>query len=236
MTLHDRDVVRVEYSTEAGLEARRAAYEYAKGPNAPERVFELIAAARPVRYLEVGCGPGELAARVQRELQAEVVAVDISPRMVELARARGVDASVDDVQDLSFDDESFDCAVAAWMLYHVPDVPRALGELSRVLTPGGQLLAVTNGEEHLKELRGLLELPERKETTFSGENAEELLRARFAAVERHDLQGTVEFPNRDAVVAYVQASMTMFEGRDRVPDFAGSLVVSRRPVVFVATK
>ena len=44
------------------------------------------------------------------------MAVDQSERMVELASARGVDACVGDVQELPFADESFDCAVAAWML------------------------------------------------------------------------------------------------------------------------
>ena len=62
--------------------------------------------------------------------------VDVSPRMVELARARGVDARVGDVQELPFDDGSFDCAVAAWMLFHVPDLDRGLAELARVLRPG----------------------------------------------------------------------------------------------------
>ena len=44
--------------------------------------------------------------------------------MVELARARGVDARVGDVQELPFADGAFDCVVAAWMLYHVPDLDR----------------------------------------------------------------------------------------------------------------
>ena len=52
----------------------------------------------PERVLDVGCGMGELAERVQKELGAEVVAVDISPRMVELTRARGIDARLADVQ------------------------------------------------------------------------------------------------------------------------------------------
>ena len=85
----------------------------------------------PQSVLEVGCGEGELAERVQRELGAEVVALDQSERMVELTRRRGVDARVGDVQDLPFPDECFDVAVAAWMLYHVPDLDRGLGELAR---------------------------------------------------------------------------------------------------------
>ncbi len=204
-TLHDPEVVRAEYATEAGLLARRAAYRHATGPNAPEMVFQAVAEVHPRRYVEVGCGPGEL-------------------------------ARVGDVQDLAFSDGEFDCAVAAWMLYHVRDVPRALGELARVLHPGGRLVAVTNGLDHLKELRDLLGLGQRLDTTFSRENGEELLRRHFARVELRDAAGAVTFPDRDAALAYVRASITIFEGRDGLPDFEGSLVVRRSPVIFVAEK
>src|SRR5207247_10358646 len=81
----------------------------------------------PRRVLEVGAGPGEFAERLGRDLGVEVIAADLSPRMVELARDRGVDARLGDVQELEFEDGSFDCAVAAWMLYHVPDLDRGLG-------------------------------------------------------------------------------------------------------------
>jgi SAM-dependent methyltransferase len=235
LSLHDPDVVEAEYSTEEGLLARRAAYEHATGPNAPEMAFEAVAEVAPRRYLEVGAGPGELAARVQRELGAEVIAVDVSARMVELARQRGVDARVGDVQELPFADATFDCAAAAWMLYHVADVPRALAELSRVLRPGGRLIAVTNYIDHLKELKDLLGV-QQTSWTFSGEEGETLLRQHFSRVEVRDARGDVTFPDREAVLAYVRASVALFEGRDAVPDFDGPLTVRRSPVVFVATK
>ena len=235
VALNDPAVVRAEYATERGLEARRAVYRYSTGPDAPGMAFDAVAEARPARVLEVGCGPGELAARIGGELGAEVVAVDISPRMVELARARGVDARVGDVQALPFEDASFDCAVAAWMLYHVPDVERALSELARVLRRGGRLVAVTNYSDHLHELRELLGVPLRAAGAFPGEDAGAMLRRHFATIETRDASGVIRFPDRAAVVSYVEASISLF-GTGDVPEFDGPFEVRRRPVLFVAEK
>ena len=235
MKLNDPRVVEAEYANERGLEGRRAAYRFATGPNAPQMAFEAVAEVSPSRVLEVGCGPGELAARIREEVGAEVVAIDISPRMVELARGRGVDARLGDVCDLPFAAGEFDCAVAAWMLYHVPDVDAGLAELARVLRPGGRLVAVTNAPDHLRELRELLGLPaDRAAFPFSGANGEELLRRYFARVEARDAAGTIRFPSRDEVVAYVEAARTLFESGAAVPQLDGEFVVTMHPVVFVA--
>lgn len=234
--LNDPELVRREYSTEAGLEARRAAYRSAEGPDATAMVFDAVDECDPARVLEVGCGMGQLAARMNDELDAEVVAIDQSERMVELTRARGVDTRVGDAQALPFDDGEFDCAVAAWMLYHVPDVGRALDEIARVLRPGGRLVAATNYPNHLLELREFVGSPRQAAWGFDGDNAEELLRTRFANVERRDATGTVTFADREAVLAYVEPSAALYNGIGEVPELDAPLVVRRRPVVFIADK
>jgi SAM-dependent methyltransferase len=235
VTLNDPRVVAAEYASERGLEGRRAAYRFSTGPDAPQMAFDAVAEVAPRRVLEVGCGPGELAARIRDELGADVLALDISPRMVELARGRGVDARVGDVQELPFAEGEFDCAVAAWMLYHVPEPDRALAELARVLERGGRLVAVTNAPDHLRELRALLGLPtDRAAHPFSAANGEELLRRHFDRVEVRDAAGTVRFPSRDDVVAFVEASRTLFETGTPVPQLDGEFVVTRHSVVFVA--
>jgi SAM-dependent methyltransferase len=230
--LDDPEVVAAEYADERGLEARRAAYRNADGPDARELVFDAVAAGAPRRLLEVGCGPGELAERVRDELGADVVAIDISPRMVELARGRGIDAQVGDVQELPFAGGEFDCAVAAWMLYHVPDVDRALAELRRVLRPGGRLVVSTNCADHLRELCELVGVA-RPALSFGGENGRELLERHFARVTVRDAPGSVRFPDHASAVAYVEGSRQLF-GAAAVPPFDGELVVRRHPVVFVA--
>jgi len=234
--INDPEYVREEYATEAGLLGRRTAYDHASGPNPLELTFDAIARVRPRRVLEVGCGPGELAERVQTELGAEVVAVDISARMVELASARGVDARLGDVQDIAFGDDEFDCAIAAWMLYHVPDVPRALAELARILEPGGRLVAVTNYVDHLQEARELIGAPARTFSAFSGEDAEDLLREVFADVERIEASGEIRFPSRESVVEYVQATQGLWRIEADVPEVELPFVVRRRTVVLVAQK
>jgi SAM-dependent methyltransferase len=54
-------------------------------------------------------------------------------------------------------DGAFDVVLAVHMLYHVPDREAALGELRRVLVPGGVCIAVTNGARHTRSLRDLVE-------------------------------------------------------------------------------
>ena len=230
-SFNDPAGVREEYASERGLATRASVYRWSEGPDAASIAFAAVAEAAPRRVLDAGCGRGQLAERIARELRASVIGLDQSERMVELTRARGVDAVVADVQELPFVDAEFDCAVAAWMLYHVPDVERALAELARVLRPGGRLVAVTNGVAHMRELRELLGL-DLLETPFSAENGAELLGRHFRSVERRDASGTVLFPDRDSAQTYVDATRSM--RGSTLPAFEGPLRVTRAPYVFVA--
>lgn len=238
MTLNDPKLVRSEYATETGLLARRSIYEntfYETAEGPLEIMFSAIAEVSPTRVLEVGCGPGEAAERIASGLSAEVIALDISPRMVELARARGIDARAGDAQKLPFDPESFDCVLAAWVLFHVPDVDLALAEASRVLVPGGRLVVVTNSELHLSEARELAGVDMRGRVPFSRENGEEILNRHFAHVERRDVDGWVTFSGCADVQRYVD-SLLAPGSRDRVPKFEGELRAGARVTVFVAEK
>jgi SAM-dependent methyltransferase len=233
---NDPEVVRAEYEDESRFAVRAAAWANATGPSARELAFAAVAETRPRRVLEVGCGRGELAARMAGELGAEVVAIDQSERMVELSRARGVDARLGDVQRLPFHDSSFDCALAAWMLYHVADVDRALAELARVLSPGGRLVAVTNSEDNLPELWRPFRGDEQRVHAFSVENAEPQLARHFGRIERRDANGTVTFSDREAARRYVENSVTRSHLADALPRFDGPLVCTRLVSVFVASE
>ena len=193
------------------------------------------------RSSRAGCWRSEAARASWRErfvveLGVELCSLDQSERMVELARARGLDAAVGDVQSLPFADDVFDCAVAAWMLYHATDVPLALAELARVLRPGGRLVAVTNAAGHLAELRALAgESGWWAGMPFSRENGPELLAASFSTVEARHADGWVSIADDEAIWAYLR-SMAPFALPDELPPHELPLRVQRKPTVFVATK
>jgi ubiquinone/menaquinone biosynthesis C-methylase UbiE len=236
MRLDDPDLVRRQYATEDGLAVRRDSQRrYLEGTNAFDVAFAAVERANPGRVLEVGCGMGEFAERVARERRAEVVATDLSPRMVELTAARGLDARVADAQDLPFEDGEFACAVANWMLYHVPDLDRALGELRRVLRPGGTLVATTIGAEHMADVWRLVGfgVPLRE---FSRESGEALLRRHFARVERRDVDATLVFPDEAAVHRYVESTVFASVVPRPLPAVGGALRSRTRTTVFVAQR
>jgi SAM-dependent methyltransferase len=88
--------------------------------------------------LEVGAATGVDGAFFKAH-GLDVVCIDLSPRMVEHCRARGLTAQVMDVADLRFPPESFDAVYAMNCLVHVPksQVREVLGHIERILEPGG---------------------------------------------------------------------------------------------------
>jgi SAM-dependent methyltransferase len=220
MSMVDPARVAAQYASESRLDTRRSVWrESADGRSPVESAARAIREAQPTTVLEVGCGGGQFAARIAAENpQARVVATDLSPRMAELAAARGVVAQVADVSALPFEDGAFDVVAAMWMLYHVPDLDRGLAELRRVLRPGGLLVAVTNGDEHTADLRreaGGAPLV----TAFSSENGEPALRRHFTEVAREDIATQAVFDDHAAAASYLAsfdeglaAALPWFEG------------------------
>jgi len=99
------------------------------------RVVELVAAEKPARVLEVGCGQGWLLKLIAEALpDAELHGLDIRADVVEYAQALVPGASVvlGDGQRLPYEDGSFDIVVCSEVLEHVNDPAAVLAEIDRV--------------------------------------------------------------------------------------------------------
>lgn len=167
--INDPDYLRdKQYRDASNLNARIALHQRfsTNTGNLHRWIFDhLLAALGPnARILEVGCGPADLWRANLDRLPAgwRVTLTDFSPGMVEAAQSAlaGHDDQFSiqqaDAQALPFADGAFDAGVANYMLYHVPNRPRAIAELTRVLDSGGRLFTATNGERHMRELDDLL--------------------------------------------------------------------------------
>lgn len=99
-------------------------------------------ARRRGKLLEVGCGWGE-AAEFARRRGWEVTAVDASAECIAECRRRypELDTRVMRAEQLEFPDNCFDHVESSHLLEHVEDFGAALGEMARVLKPGGTLIA-----------------------------------------------------------------------------------------------
>src|SRR5439155_13126946 len=95
---------------------------------------------------DLGCGTGTVSAALA-PFVARVVAVDSSAAMVQAAKKRlqgfdNVDLRRGELESLPIDDARLDAATLMLVLHHVPEPERALGEVSRVLKPGGRVVLV----------------------------------------------------------------------------------------------
>ena len=141
--------------------------------------------------------------------------------MVELTRARGVDARRRPTsRRCRSRTAAFDCVAANWLLYHVPDLDLGVRELARVLRPGGRLVAATLGAANMQELWDLLGGEVTAGLSFGYENGEAALAPHFTAIERREANGTVVFPDRASMQEFVAATTTRSHLADRVPELA----------------
>jgi SAM-dependent methyltransferase len=161
--MSEQDLVREQYATDANLRARIELHERFSTTTLsyPRWVFDGYDFGDDAEVLEVGCGNGMMWRENLDRIPAgwHLTLTDLSRGMVEAAQATlGARAqyAVADVQELPFEDDRFDAAIANHMLFHVEDRRRALGEIARVLRPGGAFRATAIGRDHLRVLRELV--------------------------------------------------------------------------------
>jgi ubiquinone/menaquinone biosynthesis C-methylase UbiE len=116
------------------------------GKRALGALVEAIPAGPGERWLETSCGPG-IVSRSLAPRVGEMVGVDLTPAMIELARSEAAAAGADnltfeigDATALDLPADSFDGAVNRFSLHHIPVLERVVAEMARVVRPGGAVV------------------------------------------------------------------------------------------------
>jgi SAM-dependent methyltransferase len=208
-------LVGTQYKTDANLAARQSIYVYQRPRHDITRlVIDLAGLAGGELIADVGCGNGAyLAELAGRGHAGPVLGLDLSPGMLRAARGRAPEAglAVADAAALPLADEAVDVALAMHMLYHVPEPAAAVRELRRVTRPGGRVLVALNGEDHLRELRDLVdEALSQAGLDLAGQHerltldaGERLLAGQFGSVTRRDFTAELVVPAPAPLASYV---------------------------------
>ncbi|MEU9997585.1 methyltransferase domain-containing protein [Streptomyces sp. NPDC050848] len=202
------------YNGDRDLAARQSLYRWQTPRyDLPGLVAERLGDVRG-RVVDIGCGNGTFTRRLRQERpDLAVLGLDIAPGI--LAGVPGP-VAVAEATRLPLASGSVDGALALYMLYHVPDIPRAVEELARVVTRDGLVIASTNSERDKVELDelwqraagdvlGIERGPARISLSarFSLEKAPALLGEAFSRVEVVELPGTITVHDPGPVIAHM---------------------------------
>lgn len=217
MSTNRPEAVRAQYATADNLAVRiafQAKYSCNKqgfGPWITEQ-YDL----RPgLRILELGCGTGDMWRVVPLPEGCELLLTDFSQGMLEtaqrtLAGRPEITFQQVDAQAIPYSDASFDLVIANMMLYHVPDLPRALREIRRVLRPGGKFYCATYGEHGAVEtLAQWLHVDSAVRYTFTLQNGAAQLRKYFAQVEQRVYPDEFRVTSADDLADYLLSLTSM---------------------------
>lgn len=123
-----------------------------------ERLWSLAAGPK---ILDAGVGTGKNMPYYPEDTQ--ITGVDLTPGMLVQAKKRAkrlglnVDLQLGDVQDLKFEDDVFDTAVATFVFCSVPDPILGFKELGRVVKPGGQILLLDHVRSEIPPLGSVMD-------------------------------------------------------------------------------
>ena len=177
------------------------------------------------RILELGCGTGDLWKGKLDLLEGgcHLTLTDFSAGMLESARKNLpgsdlVDFQVVDIQDIPYEEDTFDVVIANMMLYHVPDLHRGLAEVRRVLKPGGVFYCATYGEhgimEFVNETLKAYQISGSIGKTFTLQNGGDSLGRYFSKVEKLTREDGLAITHIPDFVDYVR-SMSSLSGLER---------------------
>ena len=218
LNINDSKKVKEQYSKTEGLSTRISIHEkYSTNRMGLSNwYFTIYEIKEGMKVLELGCGTGSMWAGHKDAIErcSELVLSDLSEAMLKesgnnIGTLPNVKYQLIDIQSIPFRDDHFDIVIANYMLYHVPDLDKALSEVCRVLKPGGHFYAGTTGEKGVMETICMwLGMDNAYKNTFSLENGGEKLSKYFGEVSIERYIDSLEVKELDDLVEYIYSGIT----------------------------
>lgn len=250
--MNNLDYVKEQYHKSDNLNTRISLHDkYSTNKmGLPNWYFSIYQINNGMKILELGCGTGSMWLE-HKDVMAkckQIVLSDLSAGMLKTAQKNIGDMNnviyeVIDIQNIPYDDNYFDIVIANYMLYHVPDLHKAISEVSRVLRSDGYFYAGTAGENGIMEaIAKILDMDFVYENTFTLENGMKKIEPYFRTVEIKKYIDSLEVTNVDDLLDYLYSGITFRLPRDEVREKLmshmknGVLILPKEPGMFVAVK
>lgn len=214
--IRDKNAVKEQYADSENLDIRIAIHQkYSINKQGfGNWIFQQYEFFDGCKILELGCGNGSMWRENIKLLpkNCRLILSDFSEKMLATTRENvpvesGIGFEIIDIQNIPFEDNSFDIVIANMMLYHVPDLSKALGEVRRVLKDGGKFYCATYGEsgviEYLEKLFADIVGEEKRDKIFTLQNGGEILSKYFSCVERRNYEDGLEVTDVNDLADYI---------------------------------
>lgn len=186
-------------------------------------LFEKYQFSNSNRILELGCGNGEQWQNRIQQLPSDCILVlsDYSEGMVKnvwekYSNHKNLLAQTIDIQNIPFPDNCFDVVIANHMLYHVPDLSKALSEIKRILRGGGEFYSATNGNGGMRPyLHNAFKQVNpnsnffTKSFSFNLQNGGEMLSEYFDDVQRYDFEDSLSITETQDLIDWLKSTITI---------------------------
>lgn len=170
--------------------------------------------------LELGCGTGSMWKNHMDLISKceEIILTDFSEGMLESAKSNlendnRITFKTVDIQDIPYEDDTFDIVIANMMLYHVPDIHKGLSEVRRVLKLHGKFYCATFGENgiitYVADLLKDFNVSSEMNKVFTLQNGKDMLKKYFNNVKRLEYEDSLKVTVIDDLIDYVYSLSSM---------------------------
>lgn len=220
--INNISVIKQQYATAKNLNTRMSIHDkYSTNKQGfGNWIISNYRINKGMKILELGCGTGDIWKNRETLISkcSTLILSDFSEGMITAAKENvgnydNIEYKVLDIQEIPYEDETFDAVIANMMLYHVPDIYTGLAEVRRVLKRDGSFYCATYGEhgiiEYLSEILAPYGVEDNLNKNFTLQNGAGILSKSFLKIKKLEYIDSLAVSNVDDMVDYIYSLSSM---------------------------